>query len=227
MQVYTESIKPVSMSEKYDGVQGCWTGQELVTRTGGKINAPAWWTDGLPEKALVGELWIGRGEFEAVKALVQSGRSEGWERVCFMVFDGATPDDRLGAYARLVVETPVTSPEQADVFFEDVVAHGGEGIVVRDAQGCCYKRKPVQDDDGQVVGYTQGKGRYSGTIGGLVLKLRSGRELRLSSGLNRKIRQQPPAIGAIVQFAYSGLTSSGLPRFPRMLHERVEAGLSF
>ncbi len=88
MQVYTE-IKPVSMSEKYDGVQGCWTGQELVTRTGGKINAPAWWTDGLPEKALVGELWIGRGEFEAVKALVQSGRSEGWERVCFMVFDGA------------------------------------------------------------------------------------------------------------------------------------------
>ena len=196
MKAYTTDIAARYVSEKYDGVQGIWDGKELVTRTGGKINAPGWWTAALPDKELVGELWIGRGRFEAVKSIVQSTRPDGWNQVRFMVFYGADPGESLGTFASPVPEIPVTGPGHLEAFYNDVITHGGEGIVVKDPQGDLFKRKPVQDDDGddgEVLGYTDGKGKYQGMTGALVLKLRSGRKLKLSAGLSDDLRQSPPA----------------------------------
>jgi len=51
------------VSEKYDGVRGYWDGQQLLTRGGERVQAPAWFTEGWPRSPLDGELWMGRGTF--------------------------------------------------------------------------------------------------------------------------------------------------------------------
>ena len=227
MKTYSKEIVACSMSEKYDGVQGIWNGKELVTRTGGRIDAPGWWTAGLPDKELVGELWIGHGQFEVVKAIVQSNGSPAWKSVRFMVFAGAGPYEWLGGYALPIYKIRGTHQVYVDAFYKAVIANGGEGIVVKDAAGEEYKRTPVQDDDGEVAGYSRGMGKYRGLVGSLILKLRSGRQLKVGNGLNDDLRKNPPAVGTIVKFAYSGKTVTGLPRFPRFLGVRLETSLVF
>ena len=54
------------ISEKYDGVRAIWDGKQLITRQGNAINAPAWFTKNLPKIAMDGELWLGRGQFDAL-----------------------------------------------------------------------------------------------------------------------------------------------------------------
>lgn len=53
------------VSEKLDGVRGYWDGRALWTRGGHRVNAPAWFVAGWPDVAMDGELWMGRGRFEA------------------------------------------------------------------------------------------------------------------------------------------------------------------
>lgn len=66
--VYRADIDPADywVSEKYDGIRGYWDGVQLLTRGGNRIHAPQWFVAGWPRTALDGELWIGRGQFEAV-----------------------------------------------------------------------------------------------------------------------------------------------------------------
>jgi ATP-dependent DNA ligase len=58
------------VSEKYDGVRALWTGTELQSRQGLPIRAPAWFTAGWPATPLDGELWAGRGRFDAAQSAV-------------------------------------------------------------------------------------------------------------------------------------------------------------
>ena len=51
------------VSEKIDGVRAFWDGLVLRTRSGNIINAPRWFTENFPQRALDGELWVGRGLF--------------------------------------------------------------------------------------------------------------------------------------------------------------------
>ena len=60
------------VSEKLDGVRAFWDGKILRTRNGNAINAPAWFVEHFPEHALDGELWIGRGQFDALFGAVRS-----------------------------------------------------------------------------------------------------------------------------------------------------------
>lgn len=70
------------MSEKLDGVRAWWTGSALLSRLGNTINAPAWFTAGLPKVPLDGELWCGRGQFtEAVSIVKNAVRQDDW-KVC-------------------------------------------------------------------------------------------------------------------------------------------------
>ena len=54
------------VSEKYDGVRAYWDGRQLRFRSGRVVQAPAWFISRLPTRALDGELWLGRGRFEAL-----------------------------------------------------------------------------------------------------------------------------------------------------------------
>ena len=80
---------PYLVSEKYDGVRACWDGQALRFRSGLPIVAPQWFVRCLPTLPLDGELWLGRGRFDALAGLVRRATPDdaGWRDVHYMVFE--------------------------------------------------------------------------------------------------------------------------------------------
>lgn len=135
-------------SEKLDGCRAFWDGAVLRTRDSWlPIDAPAAITAKLPRgRALDGELWAGRGNFELVRVLVQTRRAghPSWEQVKYMVFDAPTTDadvleDRWkvgqklarGAKVEWVRQERVASLAAMLARFNEVVASGGEGLVLR------------------------------------------------------------------------------------------------
>lgn len=232
------------VSEKLDGVRGRWDGQRMWSRGGQPIALPAGFTVGWPALPMDGELWIGRGEFEAVSALVRRHTPDpgAWQRVRFMVFDlPAHP----GSFAERVVamrglidgrapqlamieQRRIADAAALDDWFRAVLADGGEGLMLHRADAryrdgrsdALLKLKPFEDAEGTVVGHTAGRGKYRGLTGALVLELDNGRRLRVGSGLSDADRADPPPTGSRVTFRYSGLTSTGLPRFARYLRVR-------
>ena len=81
------------VSEKLDGVRGLWDGGALVFRSGLPIAAPAWFTHRLPSGVrLDGELWLARGQFEAVSGVVRKAVpvDAEWRAVRYQLFDTAS-----------------------------------------------------------------------------------------------------------------------------------------
>jgi DNA ligase-1 len=245
--VYREPLQAAEylVSEKLDGVRGRWDGRRLITRGGQLIATPAWFTAGWPDTPLDGELWIGRGQFEPVSALVRSAtpQSERWRAVRFMLFDlpahAGVFAERVEAMQALVARTGspqlqmipqhrVSGGAELEARLQRVLAEGGEGLMLHHRQAhyrpgrsdALLKLKPFEDAEGTVVGYRPGRGKYRGMTGALVLELDNGRQLRLGSGLSDAERAHPPPLGSRVSFRHSGLTSTGLPRFARYLRLR-------
>jgi len=204
-----------AVAEKLDGIQARWNGQHLTTRTGNEIHAPAWWTEALPDRPVVGELWAGRGSFQELQSIVcRSTPDDRWRQVEFINF--ATVD-----------QVAIESPEHFEAIYRNIVDHGGEGVVITDADGTQFKKKPVDDDDGQLIELVAGNGKYEGMVNGFVLKNRSGQVIRISAGLTDDMRINPPAIGSIVRYRYNGLTKKGLPRHARFDGVRAESTMEF
>lgn len=233
------------VSEKLDGVRGRWDGHRLWARSGAAIDPPAWFTAGWPAQPLDGELWIARGRFEAISALVRTPGvgDAGWRRVHFMVFDlpsdGGTFGQRvlhmraLGARCgcatlRIIPQFRLGDRAQLDAKLRAIVASGGEGLVLQrdDARyvvgrsDTLVKYKPYDDAEAKVVGYTAGLGKYSGQVGALVVRRPDGLRFRIGSGLGDHDRAHPPPIGSHVTYRYNGLTANGTPRFARFLRVR-------
>lgn len=235
------------VSEKLDGVRARWDGQRLWTRSGGAIEAPAWFTAGWPAQALDGELWIGRGRFQDVSDLVRALRPDeaAWRQVRFMAFDlpgdsasFARRAERLHAliadaglpWLHAIRQSRVASRVELDARLQSVVAAGGEGLMLHRA-GARYrdgrsddlhKLKPWDDAEARVVGYRPGRGKYAGMVGALVVEDASGRRFALGSGLSDADRAQPPEPGTVVTYRYNGRTANGTPRFARYLRVRED-----
>ena len=77
------------VSEKLDGVRALWDGTTLRFRSGRTIAAPAWFLAKLPKTPLDGELWMGRGSFDAVSGAVRRSQplDAEWEKVKYLVFE--------------------------------------------------------------------------------------------------------------------------------------------
>lgn len=235
------------VSEKLDGVRGRWDGRALWTRGGHRIVTPAAFTRGWPDTPMDGELWLTRGAFETVSALVRRAEPESaaWQPVRFMVFDlPAHPGrfaEREAAMRALVArtghpqlaavaQTTVASRTALDARLARVVAEGGEGLMLhhRDARygvgrsATLFKLKPYDDAEARVVAHTPGRGKYAGMLGALVVEHHDGRRFRIGSGLSDAQRADPPPAGSWVTYRYNGLTSTGLPRFARFLRVRDE-----
>jgi DNA ligase-1 len=136
------------VSEKFDGIRAIWTGTRLLTRHGKELKAPAWFTAGLPDMRLDGELWMGRGTFDALVSTIQR-KGGNWAGVKFMVFDLAdvgTFEERedalqaatLPVHIERVTHRQLTSNADLDATEAAVVAAGGEGCVIR-RQGSKYR----------------------------------------------------------------------------------------
>lgn len=239
---------PVSaylVSEKLDGVRGRWDGRRLWTRGGAPVIPPPGFTRGWPAEPMEGELWIGRGRFDDVSAVVRRMEPDrqAWADVRFMVFDlPAHPGPfatRLARMRALVADAGNRSLQVIDqrrgtttaaleAELARVVAAGGEGLMLHRADAlytpgrsdALLKYKPHQDAEARVVAHLPGKGKYRGQMGALEVQAPDGRSFRVGSGFTDAQRASPPPVGSWVTYRYSGLTASGLPRFPRFVRVR-------
>lgn len=236
------------VSEKLDGVRAFWDGDVLRFRGGGVIAAPAWFLARLPRVALDGELWLGRGRFEELSALVrrQQPRDAGWQDVRYMVFELPGAGGGFAArHARLqglidpllwpqlaaVEQLVVPSTAALNARFQAVLKAGGEGLMLHRADApyvtgrndMLLKLKPHQDAEAVVLGHLSGRGKHAGRVGALQVRNAAGVSFALGSGLSDAQRAQPPAVGEVVTYTYRGVTAGGVPRFATFLRLRGAA----
>ena len=244
---WQEGLDPAAywVSEKLDGVRAYWDGQRLRFRSGRTIAAPAWFTVGLPELALDGELWLGRGRFEELSGLVrrEAGEDRAWQQVRYMIFD--LPGDTASFELRLhrlqnviaaadlpwvqaVAQFRVDDEVMLAATLARVVASGGEGLMLHRADArwqagrsdALLKLTPFLDAEARIVAHLPGKGRHMGVVGALELESADGRRFRVGTGLTDAQRREPPAIGSLITYRYRELTAKGMPRFPVFLRVR-------
>lgn len=235
------------VSEKLDGVRAYWNGNNLLTRSGKVIPAPAWFLSALPNDALDGELWSGRGNFAWLSGVLNRSqqRDEDWLKIHYMVFDlpqqTTAFTDRLWVLRTLVAQqgnpqlkvleqSRVSSEQELQQQLTQITAAGGEGLMLHRASALYQARrtddllklKITEDAEARVVAYVPGEGKYQGAMGSLLVRMDDGREFRLGTGFSDAERRDPPPIGSQVTFAYNGLTEHGLPRFARFVRIRPD-----
>ncbi|WP_411993119.1 DNA ligase [Agarivorans sp. DSG3-1] len=226
--------------EKYDGVRAYWDGKQLLSRNGHVIGLPESIAQQLPNVAVDGELWLGRGQFSALVSLVKqkNSRVEQWQDVRFVVFDLPNyPGPYQQRYRQLQTLSStsafMTVPSyraypgrpKLEQELAKISAEGGEGLMLRDPESmyipsrsnALIKYKSYQDAEAEVVAYSGGKGKYSGKLGALVVQDQQGRRFKIGSGLSDQLRSNPPPIGSLVEYRYNGLTEHGKPRFARFV----------
>lgn len=233
------------VSEKLDGVRASWNGKSLQFRSGNPVPAPTWFLDALPRQPLDGELWLGRGTFDQLSAIVrrQSPDDTEWRRVRYMIFElpnaAGSYTDRVAQIKAVIAAANLPWLQAVPQFrlpnaaalqkkLRDVVRGGGEGLMLHreDAayetgrSSALFKLTPWLDAEAVVVAHLPGKGKYIGMVGALRMELPDGRRFALGGGLTDDLRRNPPPLGALITYRYRELTKSGKPRFPRFLRLR-------
>lgn len=253
-----QAVAGFLLSEKLDGVRAYWTGRDLISRNGQRFQPPADFVAGFPPFALDGELFIARDTFSLLLSRIKTVGGD-WQAVQYWVFDA--PDAKGGLLQRLatvepflktaknlkiVPQTPIDNIETAKAIMAEIVAKGGEGVMLRDPEAAyvagrsetLLKLKPNDDAECRVVAHHFGKGKYAEKLGavscvGIDLYAESnqsdnqtdsgysfvGKTFRIGSGFSDIERENPPAIGQVIRFRYRGVTVNGLPRF--VTFERV------
>lgn len=233
------------VSEKLDGARALWDGRSLRFRSGRPVNAPEWFVAGLPAEPLDGELWIARGQFEALSGIVRrkAPRDEDWRRVKFMVFeqpDGAGSfSERIDSLRAIVARAGVPWLQVVEQFrvadraalqarLDEVVKGGGEGLMLHRADApyvtgrsdALLKLKPLFDTEATVIAHLPGRGRLDGMMGSLLVETAGGVRFQIGTGFSDAERRAPPPVGSQITFVYRDLTQDGVPRFASYLRRR-------
>jgi DNA ligase-1 len=237
------------MSEKLDGVRAYWDGKQLISRSGRVFNPPRSFTQGFPSFALDGELWSRRGEFEHIASIVNTKNSnKRWKELTYNIFE--VPYQKGGLLKRLnvleeylqahvakklhiVKQVKIKDEHQVKSYFDNVIAGGGEGIVLRDSNEPYYtgrtssalKHKPFTDAECKVTAVIEGKGKFKAQMGAVKCDY-EGKSIKIGSGFTSEQRKRSFEIGTIVSFKYYGLTHLGNPKYPVFLRVRSDANLS-
>lgn len=233
------------ISEKLDGVRAVWDGRTLRFRSGNPVPAPQWFLDALPKQPLDGELWLGRGSFDRLSAVVrrQAPDDGEWRRVRYMIFELPEAPGSFGeraeqikavtAAAKLpwlqaVPQFRLPDAQALQKKLREIVHNGGEGLMLHRADAAyetgrssaLLKLTPWLDAEATVVAHLPGKGKYAGMLGALRVEIPDGRRFSIGSGLSDALRRHPPPVGTLVTYRYRELTRNGIPRFPRYLRVR-------
>ncbi|WP_370980339.1 DNA ligase [Agaribacterium sp. ZY112] len=244
-----QDISDYLVSEKYDGIRAVWRDGQLRSRSGKRINAPAWFTEGFPDIWLDGELWLGRNKFESLSSVVSKHEPvDGeWRKVHYMVFDApgiAGPfQQRVLHYTTLIKNLGIEhlnaveqrrfiNESEFNHWYQALLDQGAEGLMLHRADAHfiagrthhLLKLKPYRDAEAVVLKHYPGKGKYQNMMGSVLVSWLSEsgetRNFKLGSGFTDEDRVKPPAIGSTVSFKYYGLTNTGLPRFATYWRKR-------
>jgi DNA ligase-1 len=226
------------MSEKLDGVRAYWDGKRFISRLGNQYHAPDWFTAGLPDQPLDGELWVGRKKFQSCVSIVKKiTPHDGWREVRYLVFDApavAGPfEDRLEYIKKFMSKAKPTyaafHPHEVcrgTSHMREELARveglGGEGLMMRRPRssyevGRSYtllKVKTFHDAEAKVNGHQPGTGKHKGRLGALLCEMPDGTQFAVGTGLSDAERNSPPPIGSIITYRYQELSDGGVPRFP-------------
>jgi DNA ligase-1 len=238
------------MSEKLDGVRAWWDGRKLISRLGNEFFAPDWFTQGLPETPLDGELWLDRKSFQRTVSIVRrQDRSEHWKEISFVAFDAPHMEEpfeeRIAfvedyvkrhkpAHLRAHAHQICRNLEHLREELTRVESLGGEGLMLR-RPGSRYeagrsatllKVKTFSDAEARVIDYVDGKGRHKGRVGSLVVETPEGVRFSVGTGLSDALRNSPPAVGSVITYRFQELSDGGVPRFPSFVGVRLDAGPS-
>jgi DNA ligase-1 len=209
------------VSEKLDGVRAVWDGKALRFRSGNPVPAPQWFVAALPAQPLDGELWLARGSFDQLSAIVrrQVPDDAEWRGVRYMIFElpdaPGTFTDRIEGIKGLVAAANLPWLQAVPQFrladgaalqkkLREIVRQGGEGLMLHRADAAyetgrssaLLKLTPWLDAEATVVAHLPGKGKYAGMTGALQMEMPDGRRFALGSGLSDALRRNPPPFGA-------------------------------
>lgn len=233
------------LSEKLDGVRAYWDGTQFLSRLGNRFHAPDWFTKGLPDTPLDGELWGGRKLFQRTVGIVKSQNSPEWKSLSYVVFDAPSHPgpfesriercvELLGngacAFAKVLPQETCRGVDHLRSELARIDGLGGEGIMARKPKtayeigrsATLLKVKTFRDAEARVVAHLPGVGRHKGRLGALLVELADGTQFNVGTGFSDKERENPPAVGALVSFRYQELSDRGVPRFPSYLGERID-----
>lgn len=238
------------MSEKLDGWRALWDGTKLITRSGAPIDAPSFFTEGFPTNiALDGELFHGRQDFQIASSILKSSSNHpGWKHLKFVVFDAPSVnghfEHRLNAVQKLVSDVGSVAVPHLQVHphiecrgkdhlsseLARIMDLGGEGLMLRQKKSpyqpgrssVLMKVKAYSDDEALVLGYKEGKGRYSNKMGALLCRLRNGTKFFVGTGFTDVQRETPPVVGSVFTFRYCDTTNRGARRHASFLRLRSD-----
>ncbi len=181
----------------------------MTSLSGNDLNAPPWFTAGLPEVALTGELWAGRAGFERVQSAIRGD----WQGIEFCVFDNPTGAKVETPHAREVEQVHCFSRAHLQSFFDGIVSGGGEGVIVR-FEGFMEKHKVEHDEEATVIGYAREGVRVKS------LTVRNARGEFQVAGLKDAVKYSPPAIGSLVTFSFQSASRNGIPKCAKFIRVR-------
>jgi DNA ligase-1 len=127
-----------------------------------------------------------------------------------------------------VEQLPVASPQALQRRLDQLVAAGGEGLILHRADAAyetgrsasLLKLKPLHDAEAWVIGHVPGQGRHAGRLGALRVRNEQGVDFLLGTGFSDAEREHPPAVGRLVSYTHRGHTADGVPRFASFLRLR-------
>jgi DNA ligase-1 len=183
-------------SEKYDGIRAIWTGQNLMSRTGKVITAPASFLSLLPSNtSFDGELFTKRGAFSKTSSIVSKKipLEHEWDNIIFQIFDIPHVRDTFENRVEILEKTikninsdkiisvkhiQIKSYDHLINFHDQVIRNNGEGVMLRKPfslyepkrSNSLLKVKMFKDDDAIVIGYELGNGRLQNALGSLIVK---------------------------------------------------------
>ena len=131
----------------------------------------------------------------------------------------------------LLVDTfDIKTLNEINEYYNNYLNLGYEGIMIRNNLSTyqnkrtknLLKYKPDYDSEYKIVGYEEGKGNRSGTIGAFICELEDGRTFNSNVKGNWEYLKQiwlnkDSYIGKMVTIKYCNLTPDGFPRFPYII----------
>ena len=228
------------MSEKLDGVRSTYCDRQFMSRNEKQFLQSKGFDKSFPQNiTLDGELFGGRGTFNETSGICRKKYNRDWSSLKYYVFEipnFITPfkhtisylnSNIRNRYNNLIVlpQTICSSKEHLQRFFERVITEGGEGVMLRHPDSYyeegkrssfLLKVKRFHKATCTVIGYENGKGKYSNVVGSLVCKFMN-TTINIGSGLTDSDRINPPEIGSFIQFRYFSLSKENIPRFPTFI----------